>query len=217
VICRAAGAVVLLAAFAGGCRPALPADTVARYGAALEREDYRSAYDQLSAEYRGRVPFERFRQDMAGAPRESRAAGRALQERARSWGPQAEVPVGLDERAVLKREAGGWRLLAPPAEPYRQDSPRAALRAFVRAVEAGRWDVLAALAPARVRDQVTADKVRQYWTSLGPDRTRALLGNLRLAMERPIIEEGDEAHIVQDDRQVRLVREGGLWRVDSPE
>jgi hypothetical protein len=213
----ACAAALLASGVAGGCRPTLPADTVARYGAALERGDYRTAYDQLSTEYRGRVSFERFRQDLAGLPHESRAVGRTLQERARSWGPQAEVPVGPDERAVLRREAGGWRLLAPPAEPYRQDTPRAALRAFVRAVEMGRWDVLVSLAPGRVRDQVTAEKLRRYWTSMGPERTRAFLGGLRLALERPIMEDEDEAHIVQEDRQIRLVREAGLWRVDSPE
>jgi hypothetical protein len=210
----ALGAVLILIT---GCRQALPADTVARYGAALERGDYRTAYDQLATDYRARVPFERFRQDMAGAPGESRATGKALQKRARAVAGEAEVPLGPDERAFLRREAGGWRLAVPPAEAYRQDTPRAALRAFVRAVESGRWDVLAALAPARVRDQVTEDKLRRYWTGLGPARTRTFLDGMRMAMERPIIEEGDQAHVVQDDRQVRLVREGGLWRVDTPE
>lgn len=216
------GTSLLLAAALGagliaGCHQSLPADTLARYGAALERGDYRAAYDQLSAEYRARVPFERYRQDMARAPRDSQATGKALQERARASAAQAEISVGPDERALLKREAGGWRLMVPPAEPYQQDTPRAALRAFIRAVEAGRWDVLVSLAPARVRDQVTEDELRRYWTGMGPTRTRSFLDGMRLALERPIIEEGDQAHIVQEDRQVRLVREAGLWRVDSPE
>ena len=216
--CAPAPALVVVIALHGGCRPqALPAETVARYGAALERGEYRAAYEQLSTQYRQRVPFERFRQELAGSEAEARAAGRAMQQRAAAWGAQAEVPVGPDERATLRREAGGWRLVAPPAEPYRQDTPRAALRAFVRAVEARRYDVLVALAPARIRDQVTVEKLRQYWASLGPERTRSLLGGLRLALERPIIEEGETAYVVEDDRQVRLVREAGLWRIESPE
>ena len=45
-----------------------------------------------------------------------------------------------------------------------------------------------------------------------------MLGALRLALERRIIEEGDEAYLVYDGgRQVRFIREEGLWRIESPE
>ena len=209
-----------LAAFLAGlaCRAQpQPAETVARYGAALERGDHAAAYAQLSAEYRARVSFDQFRRQMSAAPADTRVSGRTLKEAAQASAGRAEVRLGTEERAALVREEGAWRLQSPPADAYGQDTPRAALRAFVRAVEARRYDVLVELAPARVRQDVTAEKLRSYWSGLGAERTRTLLTGLRLALERPIIEEGDQAYVALEDRQIRLVRESGLWRVDSPE
>jgi hypothetical protein len=212
------GIAVAVAALGCGHRPPSPGTTLVSYGAALERGDYRAAYAQMSAGYRQRVPFDQFRRQLEAAGADGRWTASALRRNGERWGARLEVPLSADERALLVRESGGWRLDAPPFPPFSQETPRAALRAFIRAVESQRYDLLVDLAPARYRAEVTADKLRRYWMSRGPERTRALLTALLLALDRPVIEEGDEAYIVyQGDRQVRFIREEGLWRVESPE
>jgi hypothetical protein len=209
-----------LVALACACaeRSASPAGALGQYGAALEREDWTAAYRLMSASYRKRVSALEFRKQMMAAAADSRMAGRALRENAAAWAARAEVALGDGERASLVREGGTWRLESPPFEPFAQDTPRAALRAFIHAVESGRYDMLVDLAPARYRGDITVEKLRAFWDSQGQDRRRTMLSALRLALERRIIEEGDEAYLVYDGgRQVRFVREEGLWRIESPE
>jgi hypothetical protein len=211
-------ALVLLVAEGCAERAASPAGALGQYGSALEREDWAAAYRLMSSAYRKRVPPDAFRKQMQAARADGKLAGRALRENAAAWAARAEIALGDGERVTLVREAGTWRLESPPFEPFGQDTPRAALRAFIHAVESGRYDMLVELAPARYRGDVTAEKLRAFWQTQGADRKRALLGALRLALERRIIEEGDEAYLVYDGgRQVRFVREEGLWRIESPE
>jgi hypothetical protein len=220
---RLAAATWLAAALALGCaaRAAGPADAVVAYGQALERGDLRAAYQQMSARYRRLVPFERFARELGGAPA-AREGGRVVRlagERGRS---RAEVTLAPGERALLVQDAGAWRLDAPPLPPLQQDTPHAALRAFVQALEAGRYDRLIDLAPARYRAAVTVERLRSYWQSQAPERRRALIAALRLSLDRPIVEDGNDAYVVMGPDsgvpgQVRLVKEEGLWRVENPE
>jgi hypothetical protein len=207
----------------GGCarHAAGPADAVVAYGQALERGDLRAAYQQLSGRYRRQVPFDRFVHELGGA-RAAREGGRIVRvagERGRS---RAEVALAPGERAQLVQDGGVWRLDALPLPPLQQDTPRAALRAFVQALESGRYDRLIDLAPARYRAAVTADRLRSYWQGQTPERRRALIAALRLALDRPIVEDGNDAYVVPapdsgGPGQVRLVKEEGLWRVENPE
>jgi hypothetical protein len=221
------GLVVTLAGLAlltlAGCarHAAGPADAVVAYGRALERGDLRAAYQQLSARYRRRVPFDRFARELggAGAAREGGRVVRLAGERGRS---RAEVPLAPGERAVLVQDGGSWRLDSPPLPPLQQDTPRAALRAFVQALEGERYDRLVDLAPGRYRAAVTADRLRSYWQSQSAERRRSLIAALRLALDRSIVEDGNDAYVVSESEgvtsgQVRLVKEEGLWRVENPE
>jgi hypothetical protein len=123
-----------------------------------------------------------------------------------------------DERVSLVRESGGWRMETPPLEPYGQASPRAALRAFVRAVENRRYDVLVRLAPLRFRSSVTVEKLRDFWEGSTAAQNRAMLGELRLNLGGRIAEDGEEAFMMYGSgRQVHFIREDGLWRIESPE
>jgi hypothetical protein len=199
-------------------RAASPAGALGQYGAALERQDWTGAYRLMSASYRRRVSPAEFRKLMQAASADNRSTGRALRENAAAWASRAEVVLGEGERVSLVREGGTWRLESPPFEPFGQETPRAALRAFIHAVEGARYDVLMELAPARYRADITPDKLRAFWESQGQQKKRAMLPALRLALERRIIEEGDEAYLVYDGgRQVRFVREEGLWRIETPE
>lgn len=214
---------VLAAAIAGaavGCAhaPAAPADALQGFAAAVERRDYPAAYAAMSAEYRQRVPLDEFSRALERSAREAAEDARALREGAARAAARVEVSLGAERRVALVREGSGWRLDAPPVDPYGQGAPRDACRSFVRAVENRRYDVLLQLAPARYRTSLTVAALRAYWEGDEAASRRASLRELRLALDGRIVEEGDEAVMPYGaGQQVRLVREDGLWRVDSPE
>lgn len=199
--------------------PATPAAVVQAYGDAIARRDYPAAYRLLDAEFRRRVSLDEFRRAVADDVREVADDAARLRARADAWRDRVIVALPDGERAELRREAGGWRLTRPPLAPYAQDSPRAALRAFLRAVEARRYDVLLRLAPARYRPRLDESALRAFWE--GPDgpANHAALRDLRVAASgAPIVDEGDTAFMLYGaNRQVRFVREDDGWKIESPE
>lgn len=198
--------------------PVAPGDILDRFAAALERRDYDGAYDLMSPAYRSRVSAAEFRKRLEATGAELAADASLMRQSARRWGDRVEVRVSEDERVTVVRDGAGWRLDDQPLDPYGQATPRAALRAFVRAVENRRYDILMRLAPARYRAVLTVPKLRAYWEGENAGENRALLRDLRLAVGVRITEEGDEAFMSYGaGRQVRFVREEGLWRVEAPE
>jgi hypothetical protein len=199
-------------------RSASPPSTVLAYASAVERRDYAAAYGLMSQSFRQRVPLAEFRRQMEQDAAEVGADVRALQGSADRWAGRVEMALPGDERIVLLREGGGWRLEDRPLDPYGQGTPRAALRAFVRAVESRRYDVLVRLAPGRHRGGLSAAKLRAFWEGDQAAQNRPLLRELRLNLAAPISEEGDEAFMTYgSNRQVRFVREEGVWCIESPE
>jgi hypothetical protein len=172
----------------------------------------------MSSSFRQRVSAEEFRQKVERDGSELTADARALRGSSDRWGGRVEVVLPTQERVGIVREGGAWRLDQPPLDAYGQGTPRAALRAFVRAVENRRYDVLLRLAPARFRAALSADKLRVFWEGEEQNPNRAMLRELRLSLGAPVAEEGDEAFMTYgSNRQVRFVREDGLWRIESPE
>jgi hypothetical protein len=205
---------------AAGCaqRAAAPAGAIDAYAAAVERKDYAGAYTLLSSGYRQQVSLADFEKQQQRDAAELGADAKALRATGDRWGARASVALPNDERAFLVREGSGWRLEAPPIDPYGQGSPRAAIRSFVRAIENRRYDVLVRLAPVRFRAGVTVEKLRTFWEGPAAAANRAFLRELRLNLGARIAEEGEEAFMTYGSgRQVRFVREDGLWRIESPE
>ena len=64
------------------------------------------------------------------------------------------VTYGAHETLRLRREDGTWRVVTDVIDWYSQRTPRQAVRSFVRAVEARRWDVLLRLLPEADREAI---------------------------------------------------------------
>jgi hypothetical protein len=213
---RRARLALIAALAAGACahRPPGPGEALSAYGAALSAGDLRAAYALTSEGYRRRVSFDEFKARMEPEA----ATGSTLRDQGARWGDRVEVAIEGDDRVVLVREEGTWRLEEPPAPSWSQRTPRAALRTFVRAAQARRYDVLLRLAPARHRVALTVEKLRAFWEGPEADRLVKLVADLREALDARIVEEGDEALLVYGQgRQVRFLREDDLWRLDGPE
>jgi hypothetical protein len=212
---------LVLVALAAACAHAAPgaADTLAAFGAAVERKDYAAAYALTSASYRQRVPFAAFRSALDDGGADTQTQARNLRSQVGRGGLRARVE--LDDEAgqpvVLVEESGSWRLDGQPFEPWSQATPRAALRSFVRALERRRYDVVLRLSPTRHRAGLTAETLRSYWEGEHAEENARLLARLRAAVRAPIVESGDEAHMPYGERsEVRFVREDGVWKIEDP-
>ncbi len=195
-----------------------PGGTVAAFGDALARGDAAAAYALTSAGYRRRTPFETFTAAMAPAEGETQALGRRMAAAARRSSPRVELEMGPGERVPLVLEDGRWRIDEPDVEAWGQATPQAALRTFVRAVEARRYDVLLRLVPDRYRAGLSIEVLRAFWEGPHAEERRALMARLRTALGSPIVESADEARFpVPPDHQVRLIREAGRWKIDEPD
>lgn len=138
---------------AGGCggraaEVASPLRTLARYREALERDDPRAAYELLAEPLRHSLPFDEFAQQWkeTGAERAAQlSALRAVRLSGR--------PAGLSQRAVVTLSQGSqlvlepapgtgsgrspsdWRVLDPDLTRVRAETPEAALRLLLTAID----------------------------------------------------------------------------------
>jgi hypothetical protein len=212
-----AGLLLLAGAAAACAHPQRgPADAISDFGAAVDRKDYTGAYAMMTADYRKRVTFEDFRRDLDGGGADVQAVARRLEDPSARTPLQIDVDVDLGQRLTLVLEGGQWRVAAHPFDLYEQTTPRAALRAFVRAVELGRYDALLRLTPNRYRVAVTVQKLRDYWEGELKAENRKRLAELRANIGAPIVETGDEARMPYgDNSEARFIREDGIWKVED--
>lgn len=211
-------ALVAVLGWGSGCahRPEAPGAIVASFGAALVRGDLRAAYQLTSEAFQHRVPFEAFAAGLTAAGAEPAALGQRMVAEAPAIAPRVDVTLALGERVPLVLEAGRWRVDGPVYEAWGQGTPRAALRTFVRALDARRYDVVLRLVPDRYRGGLSPERLRSFWEGEHKDEHRALLELIRAAASAPLTETGEEARLsLPADREVTLVREAGQWRIED--
>lgn len=217
---RTMGLVALVGALTGCGGPPRAEDTLRALARALRAGDADAAYALMSERYRATVPLEELRAAMARDPDGMARTAAAL-----------EAPLGIEEEAraelapgevvVLRNEASGWRVLTDVAEYYGRRTPRQTVLSFVRAVEHERFDVVLALLPAAERARLSEASLRTEWTGPAREEVARLIASLREALARPDValeEHGDRAVLVHGNRfRMVLVREDGLWCIESPE
>jgi hypothetical protein len=156
-----------------------------------------------------------FRRVVAENQAEARELGARL---ARTPRPEVWAETRLDDGTPVRLEQGerGFGLQDPLRRFYDQSTPRAALWTFVRAVERARWDVVYRLLPQADRQldvHAFAERMAAHREPL--TRTAA---RLWIARDEPIEVVGDRATMQYGESfSARLVREEGLWRLESPE
>lgn len=209
---------VALTAFAGaGCaRHREPVAALDAYADAVESGNYARAYMLMSSDYRARVSREAFVKMLRESPTDVRTAARRLRAGAQAREIRAVyVYDDTGEELLLVEEGGEWRLDMNPLDFYPQDSPKAALRSFRRAVELKRYDVLVRLVP-RAYAMTEAQIQAQFEGPMAKEIT-ALVGRLGAALDAEVETLGDgSARILYGDRQeVRFVLEDGSWKIEN--
>jgi hypothetical protein len=215
-VLRALPACLFAALVATGCaarNPSGPVETLHAFAAAVQAGKVDEAYALMSADYRKTHDREAFARSLG--PATTRAASKLRDGKVEL---RAEVELSDGERLQLVQEADGWRFARDPLDVYPQRTPEEALRSFLRALERKRWEVVLRFIPQRFRGGLTADGLKQRWE--GPEATQlaAQIVAVRAHLEEPMELSGDEARLpVGERKQVKLVREEGLWRVETLE
>ncbi|MBP9085249.1 MAG: hypothetical protein KBG15_03985 [Kofleriaceae bacterium] len=200
---------------AAGCRSVTgPEATLDRYARLLQQRDYAAAYDLMSGDYRARVTRDDYVKFMRDAPREVADTADKLRAHRTAVEVSAEFTFGLGESLRLIQERGRWRIAQDALNYYDQTSPRAALRAFVRAYQLQRWDVMLRFVPAAYAAKMTAEQVRAQFTGPSKEQIDALVAMLSANTSEPISESGNVATLNYGvSNEVSFVREDGIWKI----
>jgi hypothetical protein len=116
----------------------------------------------------------------------------------------------------LVREDGRWRIASNPIQFYSLATPRDALRSFIRAYRLKRWDVMLQFVPAKYRERMSVEKMREQFDGVRREEIASMMNMLEANIDEPIEDKGTEARMPYGDRyEVKFVREEGLWRVQD--
>jgi hypothetical protein len=194
-----------------------PLGAVDAYARALESGDFDRAYDLMSDHYRKEHSRDDFVKMMRESPRDVKETAERLKSGKRDVDVRATyVYDDLRDEMILVEEGGAWRIDSNPLDYYPQDTPRAALRSFIRAVELKRWDVLVRFVPKAYA--MSSDQLRGEFEGERAQEIADLLRKLKAALDTdsPIQVEGDEARLQYGDRaEIIYKREDGSWKIDD--
>lgn len=209
---------IVVGALACGGSRAAPTGALDRYAAALRAKNYDAAYALMSSEFRARVERDEFVRMLRDNPREVEDTAKRLGGSSRKLELSAELRYGLGDSLVLIEEGGQWRIADNPLAFYDQSTPRATLRAFVRAYRLERWDVMLRMVPRAYADRMNVEILRTQFTGPRAEDMAQLMNRLEANLTGSIEELGPaEAALSYGAGRVTLVREDGRWRIKDLE
>lgn len=198
--------------------PQTPEAAVIAFARALNRAKFDEAYALMSSDYRKRVSFEQWKRRLTENPQETLDVSNALSRVRTAAEQRAVIPYDDGAQLELRREGDRWFLSSNVVDFYDQSTPRAALRAFVRAMERKRYDVVMRLIPSADKEGITAERMEQAWTGDERESVERMLSVLREHLEDPIEVIGNHATMPYGDHaRVQFVREGEVWKIEDPE
>lgn len=189
------------------------------YSLALEAGRAETAYALLSDESKKTISFEQFQRILKENPEEVRELSQSLRR------PQVAPPrvtatvTGPDGESsiLLVYDQGAWRVDASAIDLYSQRTPEATVRAFLRAYDNRRFDVLLKFVPEDQREDLTAAELKKAWEGDERADMDRLTGALRASLPTAKVEVfGDRATLsFGAGGSVELVRERGLWKIED--
>jgi hypothetical protein len=203
----------------GGSAGADPGRVLHDYSLAVEAGESAEAYALLSAESKKSISFEQFQRILKENPEEARELARSLR-RPQSGPPRVTATVtGPDGESsiLLVYEQGAWRVDASAIDLYSQRTPEAAVKAFLRAYENRRFDVLLKFVPDDQSEGLTAAELKKSWEGEERADMDRLTGALKASLPTAKVELfGDRATLAFGaGGSVELVRERGLWKIEE--
>jgi hypothetical protein len=194
-----------------------PAGALDQYGHALQKHDYRASYELMSTAFRRQVSLEEYERMMRDNPREVDETADRLRGHHGRVEVSAEFEYGLGDEMRLVQEDGRWKIATNPMAFYDQSTPKAALRSFIRAYRLERWDIMLRFVPTQYREKMDATKMKAQFTGASKDSMDTLMNTLEANVDETITERGNDARMQYGDKEVKFVREDGLWKLKDLE
>lgn len=204
-----------------------PKQSLESYLHDTSRGSYDRAYDRLSLDFRRRCDKPCFVRMLEAQPGASRQLLDELRSGTQSVVYQSEIKLRDGTQLALEQQPPDTeparRATPPPflfAESpldfYPQDSPKNALRSFVRAFAARRFDVLMRFVPKSLESKLTADALRTRFDS--EPRIASQVDALRQHLDDKVTVDGNTARLVTGpEQEATLMFEDGRWRVQKLE
>lgn len=207
-----------LSACAAGSNASSPETTLSAYARHVSRGQLAEAYALLSDDAKKTIPFEEFKRMIQENPEQAQELSRAL-DRPQSGPARVTAKVtGADgEPLLLVLEEGAWRVDGSAIDLYSQATPESTTRAFVRAVENKRYDLLLRFVPDGQREGLTEATLRTAWEGEQKQDMARLLEALKSALPSARFEVvGERATLAYGaGGTVELLREHGAWKVEE--
>jgi len=203
---------------AAGSNTGSPESVLSAYSRAIERGQLPEAYALLSEDAKKTIPFEQFKRMIQENPEQARELIRALDRpRAGHARVTAQVTAADGEPLLLVYENGAWRVDGSAIDLYSQASPESAARAFVRAVENKRYDLLLRFVPDNQREGLTEASLRVAWEGEQKQDMARLVEALKAALPAARFEVvGERATLAYGaGGTIELVREHAAWKVEE--
>jgi bisphosphoglycerate-independent phosphoglycerate mutase (AlkP superfamily) len=195
-----------------------PAATVMALARALSDGKPEVAYELMSPAYKQRVSLAQWQKQISENPQEVSQACDQLSHLQAPGRDASVVRYGDDGELRLTKLDGRWLIDSDVATFYDQSTPRAALGAFVRAMEAKRYDVVMRLIPNADKEGMTSDRLEAAWSGEARDEVERLLIALHDHRDDPIELAADHATMPYGaHRRVQFVREDGVWKIEDPQ
>lgn len=204
-----------------------PKQSLDSYLQETSRGSYDRAYDRLSTDFRRRCDKACFLRIIDAQPGQSRQLLDELRSGQPSVVYQAELKLQDGTRLALEQQpptspVQGKTAPPPflfadnPLEFYPQDSPDKALRSFLRAFSAQRFDVLMRFVPKSLESKLSPDALRTRFQS--EPRIASQVEALRKHLDDPLTVDGNTARLVTGpEQEATLILEEGRWRVQKLE
>ena len=206
--------IAVSATAACGGSKAGPGGALDEYSNALGKRDFAKAYGLMSSSFRERHSKDEFIEMMAENPREVGETAARLRNPRKELQVTARFEYGHGDRMKLVREGGRWRIDTNPIQFYSQESPRDALRSFVRAYRLKRWDIMLRFIPDAYRELMDEEKLRRQFEGDTRDDIDATMQRLEASMDEEIKDNGNQARMrYGDGSEIEFVREGELWKI----
>lgn len=183
-----------------------PARAIDEYVDAVESGNWTAAYRTLATEARGGMTLDEY-QSYAEENRDALVVqARALRDALGNDDPVVSAALPMDTARVveLEHERGRWFVSEEVPLLRGGDTPEETMLALAAILESAAVDDLLAIMSDDMRERYLAE-------------IDALVSALLDGQEGMVATYGTSAHIDVGDITIRLVREGGAWRVDSVE
>lgn len=200
-----------------------PSDTLRSYAVAVRERRLDEAYAMLSTEARRTLSPDAFKRMVQESPADADELALSLARPSGDPLVTATVTTPQGDEVLLVYEHGRWRVDASSIDLYGQTTPRQAVKAFLRAFERGRYDILMRFVPdaKKVADErypaLDEAKLRESWEGPQRDEMQRITQGIKAALPQAAFEEShDRATMTYGTGgTLQLVREHGVWKIED--